>query len=296
MSTHVPTVVVGTDGSSNALAAVRWAAEDARRRRAELVIVHSYDECWVVDDHLPTPGLADVAAARAAEIAADAELAARAVAPELTIRREVDAGEPVPALLHAGRGTALIVVGSRGRTGFAGLLLGSVGHAVVTRAPCSVVVVRGRPAAAAGPVVVGVDGSPGGAVALECAFRQAAAEDCPVEAIRAFLRPAPPWAPDIAPSILWMQEGLAQESRRLAGLVAPLRAEYPQVKVEEVVSRTDAARALDAASKRARLVVVGSRGMGAVAGMLHGSVGLHLLHHARCPVMVARAGGTTGSD
>ena len=293
MSTGTPTVVVGTDGSRPASAAVRWAAGEAGRRSADLVIVHGYDERWIVDAHLPAPGFTDVALARAAEIAADADLVARAVAPELVIRREIDAGEPVPALLRAARSADLVVVGSRGHGGFAGLVLGSVGQAVATRAPCSVVVVRGRPEAAAGPIVVGADGSPGGAVALECAFQQAQAEDCPLEAIRAFLRPAPPWVADIAPSILWLEEGLAQESRLLTGLVSPLRARHPRVKVEELVSRSDAAGTLVAASRRARLVVVGSRGLGTVTGMLLGSVGLHLLHHAACPVLIARARSTT---
>ncbi|MEU8233262.1 universal stress protein [Actinoplanes sp. NPDC048967] len=288
MSVEAPAVVVGTDGSSEALAAVRWAAAQARLRGADLVIVHGYDEGWSADVHLPAPGFAELAAGRAAEIAEDAELAARAVAPFITIRRRVDAGQPGPVLLRAARHAALVVVGNRGHGGFAGLLLGSVGHAVATRAPCSVVVVRGEPDTLPGPVAVGVDGAAAGAVALECAFDQAAAEACPLEAIRAFLRPAPPWAADIAPSILWLEQGLAQESRLLAELVRPMRLRYPQVKVEELVSRADAARALVAASQRARLVVVGSRGLGPVAGMLLGSVGLQLLHHAACPVMIAR--------
>jgi hypothetical protein len=57
------------------------------------------------------------------------------------------------------------VVGNRGRNGFASLVLGSVGQQVATHAAGPVVVVRGRPDAA-GPVVVGVDGSAGAEVAL----------------------------------------------------------------------------------------------------------------------------------
>jgi nucleotide-binding universal stress UspA family protein len=290
----ISTVVVGTDGSADALAAVRWAAGEAGRRGSELVILHAYDEKWIADEHLPDSGFVDIAASRAAEILADAELAARAIAPDLTVRRVEDAGEPVAALLEASRSASLAVVGSRGHGGFAALLLGGVGHAVATHARCPVVVVRGEHRSAAAPVVAGVDGSPSGAIALDLAFRQAQAAGCRLEAVRAFLRPAPPWVADIAPSVLWLEEGIAEEKAVLAQLVAPFRKLYPQVEVEELVDRSDAAHALLAASQRARLVVVGSRGMGLIRGTVMGSVGLRLLNHADCPVLIARHGDQAG--
>jgi nucleotide-binding universal stress UspA family protein len=58
--------------------------------------------------------------------------------------------------------------------------------------------------------------------------------------------------------------------------------------VESVISHDSAAAVLVGVSKSAQLVVVGSRGHGALAGVLLGSTGLQLVHHADCPVLIAR--------
>ena len=68
----------------------------------------------------------------------------------------------------------------------------------------------------------------------------------------------------------------------------PLADKYPTVPVRVQVAGGNPAQLLVEASRDARLVVVGSRGHGGFAGLLLGSVGLHLLHHAHCPVLVAR--------
>ncbi|GAA3950437.1 universal stress protein [Actinoplanes auranticolor] len=66
------------------------------------------------------------------------------------------------------------MLGSRGRGGFGGLLLGSVSRRVATHAPCPVVVVRGRGNVVDGPVAVGVDDSPAADTVLATAFEAAA--------------------------------------------------------------------------------------------------------------------------
>ena len=281
-------IVVGTDGSPGARLAVGWAAEEARRRGATLLVLHAFDAEWITDRDLPEPGFLDIARNHAEEVAANAELVARMVAPAATIRRAAVRGEPVPEILRAAETAALVVVGNRGHGGFSSLLLGSVGQGVATHATCPVVVVRGRAAASDGPVVVGVDGSAAGSHAVELAFEQAAARGCPMVALRAFRRPVPPWGADIAPSILKLEEHIAAERQTLGELLDPWRDKYPQVEVDEVISRRDAAHALVDASQTARLVVVGSRGLGSLTGTMLGSVGLQLLHHADCPVMIAR--------
>nr|BFE71957.1 hypothetical protein GCM10020092_052580 [Actinoplanes digitatis] len=144
-------IIVGTDGTDSSLSAVRWAAAEAERRELPLRIVYAYDgdsQEWI-----------DVARLTADAVLAFADDRARETAPNAAISTEALAGPAVPRLLDLARGAELLVLGSRGRGGVAGLLLGSVSQRMATRAACPVVVVRGR-ATPDGPVVAGVDDTP----------------------------------------------------------------------------------------------------------------------------------------
>jgi len=74
----------------------------------------------------------------------------------------------------------------------------------------------------------------------------------------------------------------------LAASVAMRGHRYPGVAIEQVVARGNAAEVLVGMSRSAQLVVVGTRGHGGFPGLLLGSVGLRLIHHADCPVLLAR--------
>jgi nucleotide-binding universal stress UspA family protein len=144
-------VVVGTDGSPSAQRAVRWALGEARLRGAALHIVYA----WMVPfvDALPEPWLIatpvghtddelhDRLAAGARELLEAAVAEAMAAEPGLDVIGELAEMRPAAALLGAARDADLLVVGSRGHGGFAGLLLGSVSSQCVHHAPCPVVVV-----------------------------------------------------------------------------------------------------------------------------------------------------------
>jgi nucleotide-binding universal stress UspA family protein len=165
-------------------------------------------------------------------------------------------------------------------------MLGSVSRRVATHARCPVVVVRGRDDAE-GPVAAGVDDSPAADLVLDAAFTQASAYGCGVVVVRSYLPAVPLWLREAATDIDTPDQD-AGERARLDQQLAPWRAKYPDVPVEVVLTHTSPAGALVEASRRARLVVVGSRGHGVVAGTLLGSAGLQLLHHAECPVYIAR--------
>jgi nucleotide-binding universal stress UspA family protein len=145
-------IVVGVDGSPGGRSALRWAVAEARVRGAPLHVVHA----WMVPliDALPEPwavgapslGPSDDEVHDHLEAAARNLLdacvdEARSAEPDVDVQGELVEGRPAGALLEAAGGADLLVVGSRGRGGFAGLLLGSVSAQCVHHAPCPVVVV-----------------------------------------------------------------------------------------------------------------------------------------------------------
>jgi nucleotide-binding universal stress UspA family protein len=74
------------------------------------------------------------------------------------------------------------------------------------------------------------------------------------------------------------------------------RGKYPDVPVEIVLTHDSAAAALVGLSSRAQLVIVGSHGHGLLAGVFLRSTGLQLLHHANCPVYIARPRPAAGAQ
>ncbi|MGE5285890.1 MAG: universal stress protein [Micromonosporaceae bacterium] len=134
-------------------------------------------------------------------------------------------------------------------------------------------------------VVAGVDGSEESRQALRWAFEYAQMSNAPVEAVIAWeIPPNYGWLPsyDDVDFEKQAQEILEEAIRDALGENAA---------VLRRVGRGHPAKVLVAASEHARLLVVGSRGHGAFAGMLIGSVSQHLVQHAHCPVLVIRGHG-----
>jgi nucleotide-binding universal stress UspA family protein len=139
-------ILVGVDGSPEARAALEYAATLASGRSAPLTVATVW-RCTVADAWVTAYGSADFdaseeAGATAAEVNAEAVDEVRDSFPDLEVRSLVVVGVPGHVLADLGRSHALVVVGSRGRGGFGGLLLGSVSHAVIHQASCPVIVVR----------------------------------------------------------------------------------------------------------------------------------------------------------
>lgn len=283
-----PMIAVGVDGSPASSAAVTWAAAEAVRRDDELVVIHAYD--WrVLGARAQVAGTYAESARTRAEAVVEAAIAqARAAAPGVKVRGEASLGPASSALLTASADAHMVVVGSRGRGGFASLLLGSVSQQVATHAKGSVVVVRGRPSVQAGPIVVGVDGSPAADLALGIAFEEAGYRGTGVLAVRVYTPAHPPWGPDLPPQSEDPVQRRENEQQFLLQDVAAWREKYPETPIECVVVDGHAAEALIGLSSSAELVMVGMRGHGGFGGLLIGSVGLQLLHHAECPVLIAR--------
>lgn len=134
-------IVVGIDGSNGSDAALLWAAEEAMRCSAELVLVHG----WVYPYVGSRTGVAEprdemrLDAMRTLESSA---LKAHEVAPSLQCHSIITEESPAKALIDAAAQADLVVVGSRGHGGFTALLLGSVSRTVLQHSPRPVVVVR----------------------------------------------------------------------------------------------------------------------------------------------------------
>lgn len=148
--------MVGVDGSAGSVAALRWALAEAQARGAPLRIVHAYEvprlplgELGVGGPGMAVPPLPadELDRLRAASEAqarrvvdSTLEQAESAAKDGIDIQRDVIEGPATPVLIEAGRGAALLVLGSRGRGGFAGLLLGSVSQQCAQHPPCPVVI------------------------------------------------------------------------------------------------------------------------------------------------------------
>lgn len=137
-------LVVGLDRSAGSRAALRWAAAEAARLGVGLRVVHGWDIPLVAPAGAPTfAPLVDAETLRrsteAFERAVEEETADLPDRPSITT--EVAASTAPEALVAAADGAALLVVGSRGRGGFAGLLLGSVSRQVLAHSPCPLVIV-----------------------------------------------------------------------------------------------------------------------------------------------------------
>jgi len=138
-------IVVGVDGSDGSVDALRWALREAQLRGASVEVVHSW--------HYPYAAYTDITGMAAGVVSReDLESLGQVVLQRSLDGAGVEAsgvpvtptlvqGSAAATLLDAAAGADLLVVGSRGHGGFAGLLLGSVSQHVVHHAPCPAVVV-----------------------------------------------------------------------------------------------------------------------------------------------------------
>jgi nucleotide-binding universal stress UspA family protein len=139
-------IVVGVDGSTASKRALAWAVAEADLRKAPLLVVHA----WLVPIAHDEIGLASsldeatfAALRHAAETVAESSLAETgAVARGVNAKAVAVRGPAAPVLLDMAKHADLLVVGSRGRGGFKGLLLGSVSQQCSQHASCPVVIVR----------------------------------------------------------------------------------------------------------------------------------------------------------
>ncbi|NUP24388.1 MAG: universal stress protein [Streptomyces sp.] len=288
-------VIVAVDGSDDSLVALDWAFDTALVRKAPLRVVHVQQYAsWAGPEVLPagrpTPD-DDPVLDRVRRY-----LDGRVERPGLEyVALE---GTPGAVLFELSSTAELLVLGSRGRGGFTGLLLGSNGMAAARDAECPVVVVPkpGRPVHDGMPiepgprVVVGLQVDSPDEAALSFAFAEAALRGARLQVVAAYAWPLHLWTA-VTTQVMQPsedQDAVEAATRTLAeGFLDPHRERHPEVHAEAYVAPGDAAGHLVAASKDADLVVVGRhrRRLLAPARMM-GSVTHAVLLHAASPIAV----------
>lgn len=135
---HAP-VLVGVDGSPASVAAVGIAFDEASRRGVELVALHAWSDVGV----FPILGMDwHEREAQGHEVLAERLAGWQEQYPDVHVRRRIVCDRPARWLIEESANARLVVVGSRGRGGFPGMLLGSVSSAVAQSSPAPVLVIR----------------------------------------------------------------------------------------------------------------------------------------------------------
>lgn len=284
-STHMSRpIVVGLDPVTSRRMALAWAADEAALRRLPLLLVHAHG--------VPTGGYRDMPVRPSweewnAALHTEADRVLRegvsfveARHPQVAVSGLLAEGDPAWVLRERAQDASAVVLGSWHLSAARELFTSaSVALPVIAHARCPVVVVPDPEHASRQPpyVVVGVDGSPHAAAAVDFAFEEAALRGATLRALYV-------WRPPRLGSL--DEEAAEQEYRRvLSETVAGRTAAYPEVEVHHEVVRGHPVQALTEASSHALGLVVGTRGLGGFRGMMLGSVSQGVLHHAHCPVI-----------
>jgi nucleotide-binding universal stress UspA family protein len=298
-------IVAGVDGSDQSLCALVWAAREAEKRRTPLHMVSAYTVPVFAASSMDAGyATVDDAVIREGAEAVLKQAAARISNYDIEVHASVETGDAAGVLLDLSEEAELMVVGTRGRGGFVGRLLGSVSSALPAHAKCATVTVplsaaaRLDDAGVQAPakekheipvevehvVAVGVDGSEQARKASLVAAEQAMRWGYPLHVVCAL--------PPFTGSLAWVPAPLDREALHedvYAQLEAGrkwLHSHFPGLNVTTELVDGPPVEVLIETSRKVELLVVGSRGRGGFAGMLLGSTSQGVLHHAKGPVMV----------
>jgi nucleotide-binding universal stress UspA family protein len=272
-----PTWVVGVDGSADSRTALAWAVAQATGRDAQIVALCTWLAPILPSDAIGQPALVmDWGHFEAElrrhldEIVASVRVGDVAVGPEITAR--VEQGRAARTLIDNSRGAELLVVGTRGRGGLSGVMLGSISRQCAIHAVVPVAVVPAD--AECVPVrrlVVGYDGSPNAreAVAWALQFAPATAQ---IDVLRAV---------ELVP---WLDQASVRD--RFPTEVDTASAEFeaemneldPARRARRSLKLQDARQALCEAAHDADLMVLGARGHDRLGAAMLGSVSTWVLH------------------
>lgn len=272
-------VLVATDGSSDSLRAVEWAARLAVAHHSELVVMTAFVP---EGSELPPDRVAELEAGRENELLAWSA-PARTIAAEggepRTVRTVLRHGDVSTAVRDLGDelGADIVVIGRAGSSGGPGLLaLGSTAEDLAHHVERPLAVVGGTVMSSIGRIVVGVDGSDNGRRALRWAADTARAADADVITVTT--------VPDMSDP---GDEGYDAEVAIRDQVAAELEPTGCRYLMRFVVGSDPADGLVDEASRQqADMIVVGMRGLGQATGLRVGGVALAVLHRGNRPLVL----------
>jgi nucleotide-binding universal stress UspA family protein len=286
-------IIVGVDGSDPSIVALRWAAFEARRRNADVLVVSCYEApVYGSPEGAVFPAVDDIGAITEGEAGVVGRAAALVaeIDPHLVVDGLASTSPPATAISEAAQPGDEIVVGASGHAGFMEGVLGSVTLNVVHRSHVPVIVVPSEPftppAASMKKIVVGVDGSPASLQALEWAYGEALVAGADLTAVHGWMYPYGRRGSESGPRTQMQLDAMEELKASLESL-GP-RMTGGSIHVHARLLEESPAEALLDESKDADMMVVGSRGRGALRASLLGSVSRTVVQHSKCPVAVVR--------
>lgn len=315
-------ILVGIDGSKASRNALRWAIGEAKALGRSIRLVGAYTIPSVTAATIDVSYVPiDDTAIRASVTATLKEAAAEVKAADIPVEAVIEIGDAAGVLVEESKAASLAVVGSRGRGGFAGRLLGTVSSALPAHSACPTVVIpvgwtqdgeRAPKQTASRPirhyehgvidtdsemetvpgmdfsdsVVVGVDSLGKDSPALWEAASLAAQRGTPLHMVGVTITAVvgPEWLPSTGD----MRRFIDESSGALIDARDALNEKHPDLTVRWTLFDGQPAEVLVRASDTADVLVIGSRGRGGFAGLLLGSTSQSVLPYAKCPTMVVR--------
>ena len=298
-------IVVGYDGREPAEAALDWATAEALRLQRPLTVVHILDSSQPIAGPAGSRPWWQLPAELVGRIATEGAARARKNAPTIDVSPVTGLGQVAGTLIEVSREAELIVLGTRGQSQLAAAVTGSTAFAISAHAHCPVVVVRGDSSALPGPdrpVAVGLDGSGRANRAARFAADLASSCAAPLILVTAYPDPnAQIWAEPAAYQLeLDACLDLDTIARMNAGQITSTayrdaQAAHPGLSIRQQLIEGPTAEVLADAAHGCGLLVVGSRGRGALTGLLLGSVSHELVHCAPVPVAIVRSAPVTSA-
>jgi nucleotide-binding universal stress UspA family protein len=278
-------IVVGVDGSSGSRSALMWAVDECQIRRRTLLIVHAPDLAdapFVRSSGEPAIRALDGAGLRLLDAHS---VAASTRQPGVPVTSLLSHSSPADALVDLSLDADMLVVGTRGHSGFTSTVLGSVSTRTAAHAHCPVVVVPQSPALRVAesplPIVVGAANTPAGRLAFEFALAEAQRRNSAVIALMSATRDT---------------DGPAESGAVLPTDLKRIGELYPDVRLVTSVVDAEPAEALLVAARNAQLVVLGCHHSDDRWSTRLGPVAATVLHQSPCPVVVVGARRHTASS